>query len=648
MNQDSIAPPRPAGSVASDVGLTLRAVIDDLPDLVGQYDLDGQPIYFNRAATEMMRWCAAWYEAHPDEAGAQADLQAALRTVVNTGERVDLEGPMPGVNGARWYLTTLLPSRDLAGAVRGVIGISRDITERRQSEQALRESEARFRATFDQAAVGIAHVAPDGRFLRINQKLCDIVGYTREELTARTFQDITHQDDLEADLAHVRQMLDGTIHTYAMEKRYLHKSGGVVWINLTVSLIKKPDGTPDWFVAVIEDISARKRAEEQRHRLEEQLHNSQRLEAVGRLAGGVAHDFNNMLSVVLANADFALEAVRKGDPLYVDLSEIRGAAERAGQLTQQLLAFSRRQILEPEVVSLNHVVVGIEGMLRRLIGEDVVVTLDLAADLGNVLADPGQLEQVIMNLAINARDAMPRGGRLTLTTGNRVLDEAEAGTLGTARAGPSVMLAVADTGTGMDAATRERVFEPFFTTKEKGKGTGLGLSTVHGIVTQSGGAIVVDSEVGRGSTFRVLLPRVAASVTEGKRRVAPAKAAGNETVLLIEDEEVVRRVIERVLKRAGYTVLAAASGGDALLLCEQHAGPIHLVLTDVVMPQMSGREVAERLARVRPELRVLYMSGYTDDAIVQHGVAQSTVRFVAKPFSAAELSAKVRAVLDEA
>ena len=643
--------PETSASPTTTVGTvddTLRALVDDLPDLIAHFDLEGRVVYQNRSATEMMRWCAAWYAAHPEEAGAQGALQAAVRQVAATGERADLEGAMPGVEHERWFVTTVQPMRDAAGVVRGVVTVARDITERRRAEQAVRESEARFRATFEQAAVGIAHVAPDGRFLRLNQKLCEIVGYTREELTARTFQDITHKDDLEADLAYVRQMLAGTIPTYSMEKRYLHKSGGVVWINLTVSLIRKGDGRPDWFVAVIEDISARKNAEEQRHKLEEQLHNSQRLEAVGRLAGGVAHDFNNMLSVVLANADFALEAVRKGDPLFVDLTEIRGAAERAAQLTQQLLAFSRRQILEPEVVNLNHVVVGVEGMLRRLIGEDVVVTLALASDLGNVLADPGQIEQVIMNLAINARDAMPRGGRLTITTGNRVLDAAEAAALGVPRSGPSVMLSVADNGSGMDAVTRERVFEPFFTTKEKGKGTGLGLSTVHGIVTQSGGAILVDSEPGRGTTFRMVLPRIEASVTEGKRRPAAAKTAGNETVLVVEDEEVVRRVIERVLKRAGYTVLSASGGGDALLMCEQHPGPIHLVLTDVVMPHMNGRELAERLTRMRPGLNVLYMSGYTDDAIVQHGVAQSAVRFVAKPFSATELSERVRAALDEA
>ncbi|MCC7075465.1 MAG: PAS domain S-box protein [Deltaproteobacteria bacterium] len=625
----------------------MRDFLDALPDLLTRFDRNLMPAYQNRAGAEMWQWRTRWYAEHPEDAAGHHELQAVLRRVLDSGERADVEGAMPGTNGRRWFLTSVIPLRDDAGAITGVLTLSRDITERKRTEQALVESEARFRATFDQAAVGIAHVAPDGRFLRINQKLCEIVGYTREELTARTFQDITHKDDLEADLAYMRQMLAGTIPTYAMEKRYLHKNGGVVWVNLTVSLIRKADGSPDWFVAVIEDISARKHAEEQRHQLEEQLHSSQRLEAVGRLAGGVAHDFNNLLSVVLANADFALEAVRKGDPLFVDITEIRGAAERAALLTRQLLAFSRRQILEPEVVNLNHVIVGIEGMLRRLIGEDVVVTHELAADLGNVLADPGQIEQVIMNLAINARDAMPQGGRLTITTGNRTLDEAEASALA-ARPGPSVLLVITDNGGGMDSATRGRVFEPFFTTKEKGKGTGLGLSTVHGIVTQSGGAIEVESGPGTGTTFRILLPRVDATVKEAKRRPATPVAAGSETVLLVEDEEVVRRVIERVLKKAGYTVLSAGGGGDALLLCEQHPGRIDLVLTDVVMPHMSGRELVERLARMRPGMKVLYMSGYTDDAIVQHGVAQSAVRFVAKPFSAAELSGKVRAVLDEA
>ena len=633
---------------AGQGGEEMREFLDALPDLVVRLDLELRPVFMNRAAREMTSWCAAWYAAHPEEAAGQAKLQATLRRALETGEQVDVEDSLPGSEGKRWFLITAVPVRGPDGAPQGVLGLSRDITDRKAAEQATRESEARFRATFEQAAVGIAHVSTDGRFVRFNQKLCDIVGYTRDELAALTFQDITHEQDLEADLAYVQRMLEGSIQTYSMEKRYLHKGGGVVWINLTVSLIKKPDGTPDWFVSVIEDISTRKNAEEQRHRLEEQLHSSQKLEAVGRLAGGVAHDFNNLLSVVLANAEFALDAVRRGDPLFRDLTEIRAAAERAASLTRQLLAFSRRQILEPEVLTLNHVVSGIEGMLKRLIGEDVEVSLELERELGNVIADPGQIEQVIMNLAVNARDAMPKGGTLKILTANREIDERSAARHEPVRPGSYVMLAVTDSGAGMDAATRERIFEPFFTTKEKGKGTGLGLSMVHGIVNQSGGTISVHSEPGRGSSFHVYLPRVDAPVADGRRRPEPVDATGRETILLVEDEEVVRRVTERILKKAGYTVLSAASGGDALLLCERHTGPIDLMLTDVVMPHMSGRELSERVSGLRPGLKVLFMSGYTDDAILQHGVMQSAARFVGKPFSAAELTAKVRALLDEA
>jgi len=394
-------------------------------------------------------------------------------------------------------------------------------------------------------------------------------------------------------------------------------------------------------------IVVRNRTEEERARVEEQLNLSQRLEAVGRLAGGVAHDFNNLLSVIISYAGFAVDALRESDPIHADIVEIQNAGQRAAALTRQLLAFSRKQVLEPEVLSLNKVVSGIESMLCRVLGEDIDIEVRLADNIGSAMADPGQIEQVIMNLAINARDAMPRGGKLTIDTANVELDADYADQHVAVKPGRFVMLSVTDTGSGMDAETRAHIFEPFFTTKEKGKGTGLGLSTVYGIVKQSGGNIWVYSEPGRGTIFKVYLPRVDAPAVDVRRRPTTAMATGSETVLIVEDEDAVRRLAERILRSAGYQVLAAASGGDALVLCEKLGDAIDLLLTDVVMPQMSGRELAERLSKSSPGLKVLYMSGYTDNAIVHHGVLDPGTRFIGKPFAAAELTRKVREVLDE-
>ena len=381
--------------------------------------------------------------------------------------------------------------------------------------------------------------------------------------------------------------------------------------------------------------------------LEQQLFQAQRLESVGRLAGGVAHDFNNLLTVINSYSDLAIEGLRAGDPLRDDLQEIRDAGRRAARLTSQLLAFSRRQVLEPEVLDLNEVVTGLERMLRRVIGEDVDLRFVPAEGIAHTRADRGQLEQVLMNLVVNARDAMPHGGALTLETAEVELDAEYARRRPGVTAGAYVMMAVSDTGEGMDASTCAHIFEPFFTTKAEGRGTGLGLSTVYGIVKQSGGNIWVYSEPGKGTTFKVYLPVTAERGVASRPIRVPSTVEGSETVLLVEDEDAVRALAQRILESAGYRVLAAANGGEALLTCEQAARPIHLMLTDVVMPRMGGRQLADRLAVLRPDLRVLYMSGYTDNAIVHHGVLDSGTRFLAKPFTARTLLRAVRDALDE-
>jgi PAS domain S-box-containing protein len=524
------------------------------------------------------------------------------------------------------------------GAIIARLGAARDITMRKQADAALRESEERFRATFEQSAAGMAHTTLEGQYVRVNQRLCDIVGYTREELLARRFQDITHPDDLDVDLVALRQLLANEIQTLSREKRYLHKDGSTIWIDLTVSILREPSGEPKFIITVVQDITGRKQ-------LEQELLHAQRLEGVGQLAGGIAHDFNNLLTVIGGRGHLALGKLQPGDPLRRDFELIQKTADRAATLTRQLLAFSRKQILQPRVVDPNELIQNASSLLNRLIGEDIELAFVPAADLGRVHVDPGQLEQVIVNLVVNARDAMPRGGRVTIETANVVLDAGYAALHVGVAPGPYVQLAVSDTGMGMDRATQARIFEPFFTTKGPGKGTGLGLATVYGIVKQSGGHIRVYSEPGAGTVFRIYLPRTDATV-ETQASVDATLPQGRETVLLVEDEGEVRHFAREVLERAGYTVLEATSVDDAILISERHLGLINVLVTDVVMPGMSGRALGEAIAGARPEMKILYMSGYTDDAMIRHGVLEAGIQFLEKPFTPQALTVKVREVLD--
>ncbi len=657
-----------------------------------------------------------------------------------------------------WF-NTPLTSAD--GTVIGVASLVQDVTESRRAEEALRESEERFRSTFEQAGVGIAHIAPDGRRLRVNQKLCDIVGYASEELLQMSFQDLTEPDNLATDVEGQRRLLAGEIATYSVEKRYIRKDGSRVWANLTASLVRDPAGEPDYFISVVEDISRRKEADEtmrlqavalqsaanailitdrygviqwintaltattgyteedavgrnaldllmsgvneqesyaavldtlqagkvwqgelmnrrkdgslypeeqtitpvrddggeithfvgvarditERKRLEAELQQAQKMESMGQLAGGIAHDFNNLLSVINGTAVLFAEQLRSDDPLREALDEIREAADRGAALTRQLLAFSRKQILQPKVLDLGELVLGVEGMLRRLIGEDVDLTVGRPEGACNVKADPGQLEQVILNLAVNARDAMPTGGALTIETEAVDLEKAETAVSGALEPGAYVVLTVRDAGTGMGDATRLRIFEPFFTTKEVGKGTGLGLSTVQGIVQQSAGGIQVDTEPGKGTTFRIYLPRVAQVAPEALAGPTDGRPLAGETILVVEDYPALRRLAVRFLQSAGYNVLEAGDGEEALQVLERHQGPVHLLVTDVVMPGMSGRVLAERAAEVRPEIRVIFTSGYTDDDLLLRGVQAEGAHFVAKPYTREALEGAVRTVL---
>ena len=479
-----------------------------------------------------------------------------------------------------------------------------------------------------------------GRMTYFSPGATEIFGYQPEEGLGRPVADFYRGGPEEARTVMERLKVEGRIRNY--ETAFRAKDGRWVEVNASFSLLRDPSVGIVGTVGVVKDITEHKR-------LEENLRQSQKMEAVGRLAGGIAHDFNNLMTIITGRAEMLLGRLRPDDPLHRDIELFRKTSARAAAVTRQLLAFSRKQVLQPKVLDLNAVVAGTDSMLRRLIGEDIDLVTVLEPALWHVRADPGQLEQVILNLAVNARDAMPNGGKLTIETGNVELDEGYASRHVAVKPGSFVLLAVSDTGMGMDEATRSRMFEPFFTTKEQGEGTGLGLATVYGIVKQSGGNIWCYSEPGQGTAFKIYLPRVDEAV-ESLEPAPPAAEPqrGTETVLLVEDEDELRSVAREILEMYGYAVLEAQRPDDALLIAERHSGPIHVLVTDVVMPKMNGRDLARRLAPLRPETRVLYISGYTDEAIVRHGVLDPGTAFLEKPFTPDELARKVREVLDRA
>ena len=532
--------------------------------------------------------------------------------------------------GIRWAKVSLAVLRSAVDQTIQIIALAEDTTERHAAEQALANNAQQLQALFDNALDAVLIMDSDGGFLDVNPAACALLKLSRDQLKGRCGSDVTETPS-EFHEAWRKFLQQGT---YRGHHCVLRSDGERRWIDVSATA----NFIPGRHLAIVRDIT-------EQHELETQLRQAQKMEAIGRLAGGIAHDFNNLLNVISGFGQLLEDHVEQSKRRYLD--EVMKAARRAAALTRQLLAFSRKQILDPKVLDLNATIAEMSTMISRVIGEHIELRLRLEPSLGKVKADQSQVEQVLLNLVINARDAMPSGGHVTIETRNIRLDEYYADHHASAEPGDYVMLAVADNGIGMSDQVRSRIFEPFYTTKETGKGTGLGLATVYGIVKQSGGWIWVYSEIGHGTVFKIYLPLVtqdpAVTTVDCNRQQGHV---GTETVLLVEDEDALREVGKEYLESCGYQVLEARNGSDALEISEQYPGPIHVLLTDVVMPKLGGRELARRLAPSRPDMKVVYVSGYTEDAIVDHGILDSDVVFLQKPYSLGELSNHVRCILD--
>ena len=621
-----------------------RLISENAADMIAVVDVEGRRIYNSQSyervlgySPEDLQKSSAFEQIHPEdrERVREASLEAR-----RTGAGRTLEYRMRHKDGSWRVLEStarIIPSA--SGIPEKLVIVNRDITERKRAVEALRVSEASFRSVVEDAPYGIYQADDEGHFLRVNPALQRMLGYS----TTDELQNVNLEKEIFRRLQDFRGMRE-TLHSHdefkELEIEWRKKDGTPITVRCSGRRVREENEGSAFHEVFAEDVTDKRV-------LEAQLRMAGKMEAIGRLSGGIAHDFNNILGVMIGYSQLLKRKMQSEPNLLEYADEIEKAGQRAASLTRQLLAFSRQQILTPTVLDLNTLVADMEKMLPRLIGEDIAVRIELGARLGTVRADRGQVEQVIMNLAVNARDAMPSGGTLLIETANRDLDELYARDHPGARLGRYVMLSVHDSGVGMDRETISHIFEPFFTTKELGKGTGLGLATVYGIVKQSGGYIGVDSHPGKGACFQVFLPRVNEPITRSSEILAPApETKSSETILLAEDSDPLRKLAKSLLEGHGFEVLAAQNGEEALDLARDHTGHIHLLLTDVVMPGINGRVLAERLLVARPGTKILYMSGYTDSFIAGHGVLDRSTNLLYKPFTEEKLIERVRGVLD--
>jgi two-component system cell cycle sensor histidine kinase/response regulator CckA len=621
-----------------------QLISDNVADMIAVVDFEGHRLFNSMSYQKVLGYSleelaesSAYEQIHPDD---REHVKRSAEDARLTGVGKTLDYRFRHKDGS-WLVLESTSSviRNEKGQPEKLVLVNRDVTRRKQAEEALSRSEADFRSVVEYAPYAIFRASVEGRLLQVNPALLKMLGYEdMEDLVDRRLA-----TDIFRHSGEYQRLTDLLIHAEEVkdvEAEWTRRAGTPITVRCSGRRVNHEDGTPAYFQVFAEDVT-------EKLTLERQLRMAQKMEAIGRLSGGIAHDFNNLLGVIIGYAGVLKKVLGENDSRCEHALEIEKAGQRAASLTKQLLAFSRQQVLSPEILDLNALVSDLQRMLPRLLGEDIDISLELASDLRRVKADHTQIEQVILNLAINARDAMPSGGQLRIETANVDMDEAYTWDHPGSKAGNYVRLAVTDTGTGMDAGTLAHIFEPFFTTKELGKGTGLGLATVYGIVKQSNGYIWVDSAPGKGSAFQVYLPQhLGAPAAEGLQAEPNQKIRGSERILLVEDSEPLRKLGQRLLENGGFRVLSAGSGEEALDLAGQHAEDFDLLLTDVIMPGINGRTLAERLLSRHPGMKVLYMSGYTDSHIAGHGVLDPGLHLLHKPFTENVLLKKVREVLD--
>ena len=620
-------------------------ISENAADMIAVVDMEGKRIYnslsYQKAlgySPEELQASSSFEQIHPDD---RERVKESTEDARRSGIGKTLEYRLRHKNGT-WLVLESTSSviRNTKGEPEKLVIVNRDVTERKRAEEALRRSEAGFRSVVEDAPYGIYRASTTGKFLQVNPALRKMLGYeAAEDLLGKDLASEIFRHT--GDYQRLIEFLTRTDEIKDVEVEWKRRDGTPITVRCSGRRVNDENGAPAYLEVFAEDVT-------EKRVLERQLRMAQKMEAIGRLSGGIAHDFNNLLGVIIGYSRVLRKALANNAALCEHAVEIEKAGQRAASLTKQLLAFSRQQVLTPAVLNLNTLASDMEKMLPRLLGEDVEVSLTLDPDLGNVKADQSQIEQVIMNLAVNARDAMPMGGKLKIQTANMELDQAYTWNHPGSKVGSYVMLAVTDTGTGMDAGTLTHIFEPFFTTKERGKGTGLGLATVYGVVKQSNGYIWVDSAPGKGASFQIYLPRHVGEPAVDEQKVdLGEKLGGSESILLVEDAEPLRKLAQTFLAAAGFRVLSAASGEDALEVAARHGGTFDLLLTDVVMPGMNGRVLAEQLLPRQPGMKVLYMSGYTDSFIAGHGVLDpGGAQLLHKPFTEEVLIRKVREVLD--